>query len=102
MNDTSKLLLFFFVLLLLFIVLLLIINFTNTSYTKKIGGCEGTRFSCCPDGITSKRDEWGTNCQSLQDLTPPMQDLIPPMQDLTPPTGIQQTDKLSKSQPMGI
>lgn len=28
-----------------------------------IGGCEGTRYGCCPDGITAKFDEEGSNCK---------------------------------------
>jgi hypothetical protein len=28
-----------------------------------IGGCKGTRFGCCPDGITAKADETGSNCK---------------------------------------
>jgi hypothetical protein len=30
--------------------------------TPIIGGCAGTVYGCCPDGITSKQDETGTNC----------------------------------------
>lgn len=29
---------------------------------KIIGGCKGTRWGCCPDGITPKFDGKGTNC----------------------------------------
>ena len=28
---------------------------------SKLGGCKGTRYGCCPDGITSK-NKHGTNC----------------------------------------
>lgn len=36
-------------------------------YKKKknniiIGSCGGTRWGCCPDGITPKYDPTGTNC----------------------------------------
>lgn len=27
-----------------------------------VGGCEGTRFGCCPDGFTSKANPRGSNC----------------------------------------
>jgi len=26
------------------------------------GGCEGTRYGCCPDNLTAKYDDQGTNC----------------------------------------
>lgn len=27
-----------------------------------LGGCEGTRWGCCPDGSTPRADPLGTNC----------------------------------------
>ena len=27
-----------------------------------VGGCQGTQFGCCPDGVTSKSDQNGSNC----------------------------------------
>ena len=27
-----------------------------------VGGCEGTRFGCCPDGFTAKANARGSNC----------------------------------------
>ena len=27
-----------------------------------VGGCGGTQYGCCPDGVTAKADEMGTNC----------------------------------------
>ena len=27
-----------------------------------IGGCAGTQYGCCPDGITAKVDQAGSNC----------------------------------------
>jgi hypothetical protein len=29
---------------------------------KEIGGCAGTRYGCCPDGVTAKVDADGSNC----------------------------------------
>jgi hypothetical protein len=29
-----------------------------------LGGCAGTRYGCCPDGVKAKRDSMGSNCQS--------------------------------------
>jgi hypothetical protein len=31
---------------------------------KHIGGCAGTRFGCCDDGVTAKRNFYGKNCPS--------------------------------------
>ena len=31
---------------------------------EHIGGCAGTRFGCCDDGVTAKRNFYGTNCPS--------------------------------------
>ena len=31
---------------------------------KHIGGCAGTRFGCCDDGVTAKRNYHGSNCPS--------------------------------------
>jgi hypothetical protein len=28
-----------------------------------LGGCRGTRYGCCPDGITAKQDAGGSNCR---------------------------------------
>lgn len=29
---------------------------------KPIGGCAGTRYGCCPNGITARMNPVGTNC----------------------------------------
>ena len=29
---------------------------------QMIGGCAGTRYGCCPNGVTSKINVIGTNC----------------------------------------
>ena len=26
------------------------------------GGCSGTRYGCCPNGVTPKENVWGSNC----------------------------------------
>ncbi len=37
---------------------------------KKLGGCAGTQFGCCSDGITPKVDGYGTNCHSVMPIKP--------------------------------
>ena len=29
---------------------------------KPIGGCAGTRYGCCPNGVTARMNPIGTNC----------------------------------------
>lgn len=29
---------------------------------KPIGGCAGTRYGCCPNGVTPRMDAAGSNC----------------------------------------
>ena len=31
----------------------------------KLGGCAGTRYGCCPDGKTAKKDPEGSNCPGV-------------------------------------
>src|SRR3989304_3475066 len=90
MNGTGKLILFLFVLIVILIILLFFIEFMRKSRQPLIiGGCEGTRLGCCPDGVTSKADYEGSNCIQplipIQQLEPPMQPLTPPMLPLYPP-----------------
>ena len=35
----------------------------GTVYVKPIGGCAGTRYGCCPNGVTARRNPAGTNCR---------------------------------------
>jgi uncharacterized surface protein with fasciclin (FAS1) repeats len=35
------------------------------NFPENIGGCEGTQYGCCPDGITSSNSD-GSNCPSLK------------------------------------
>jgi hypothetical protein len=35
-------------------------NPTNT--TKVVGGCAGTQYGCCPNGVTAKGNYVGSNC----------------------------------------
>jgi hypothetical protein len=31
-------------------------------YVKPIGGCAGTQYGCCPNGVTARMNAAGTNC----------------------------------------
>jgi hypothetical protein len=46
-------------------------------FPRFIGGCEGTRWGCCPDGETAKRDSSGWNCDYVPPRPPgPIRPLI--------------------------
>jgi hypothetical protein len=34
----------------------------SVSVVKPIGGCSGTRYGCCPNGVTARVNPLGTNC----------------------------------------
>ena len=44
---------------------------TPTPTPTPIGGCAGTQYGCCPDGITTKMNAYGTNCQPSPYPPPP-------------------------------
>ena len=46
---------------------------SDSSKTVIVGGCDGTRFGCCNDNITSKINSIGTNCYNHKNypLVPP-------------------------------
>jgi hypothetical protein len=37
-------------------------NCPKIKYPNQIGGCNGTRYGCCPDNRTPQMDPPGTNC----------------------------------------
>ena len=41
-----------------------------TNQPKLLGGCAGTRYGCCPDGVKAKRDALGSNCRSKHPSIP--------------------------------
>lgn len=51
-----------FVLLIIFYILLNKNNNNQRRHNRWYGGCDGTRYGCCPDGVTVKEDQWGSNC----------------------------------------
>lgn len=38
------------------------LTFVMTSVKNKQGNCSQTAFGCCPDGVNSKINYYGTNC----------------------------------------
>lgn len=71
--DTTKLLIFLVIFILLIMFLRTHVTIINTNPVNpvpvpvpapvnKIGGCAGTRYGCCPNGITARQNAIGTNC----------------------------------------
>lgn len=60
--DTNIILIIFLSLLILFFLFRSHITIINTQPIKPIGGCAGTRYGCCPNGVTARINPVGTNC----------------------------------------
>ena len=65
--DTNSIIIGF---LIVIIIIMLSKNHTKSSqqsndtvYVKPIGGCAGTRYGCCPNRTTARRNPAGTNCR---------------------------------------
>ena len=43
----------------------------SPSPSPPVGGCAGTQYGCCPDGITAKMNAYGTNCLPAPYPPPP-------------------------------
>lgn len=64
MNTNNILLIFLIIILLIMLSRhITIIHTQNVPVpVKPIGGCAGTRYGCCPNGITARMNPVGTNC----------------------------------------
>ncbi len=63
--------------LILFLLLLILIPLIGMSWNKImipnikirpqpiIGGCSGTQYGCCPDGVTARSNWKGSNCWGI-------------------------------------
>ena len=51
------------------IVLVVVPDSSTRNTSGEVGGCGGTRYGCCPDGKTPKRDEVGSNCPVIKIIT---------------------------------
>jgi hypothetical protein len=58
------------IIIILAIILMILIALNNltivTTHLPSQGNCAQTLFGCCPDGINSKVNFYGTNCPSYQ------------------------------------
>jgi len=48
--------------LILIMLLLILLPFQPSTPKKIIGGCDGTRYGCCPNSKIAKQNMMGTNC----------------------------------------
>lgn len=71
--DTNTILMIFLIVLLLIMLFKTRITVVDTQTVpvpvpvpapviKPIGGCAGTRYGCCPNGVTARMNPAGTNC----------------------------------------
>ena len=62
MNNTILIILGIILLILIILNHITIVQTTTTTTTSSQGTCAQTAFGCCPDGVNSKINFYGTNC----------------------------------------
>lgn len=62
MDNTIIIILGIILLVLIILNHITIITTTTTTTTTKQANCSQTTFGCCPDGVNSKVNFYGTNC----------------------------------------
>ena len=71
--DTNTILIFFLVIVILIMVFTTYVTIIDNQPVrpvhvpvpapiKPIGGCAGTRYGCCPNGVTARVNPLGSNC----------------------------------------
>jgi hypothetical protein len=68
--DTNTILIIFLVIVLLIMIFTHVTVIDNQPVQpvhvpapiKSIGGCAGTRYGCCPNGVTARVNPLGSNC----------------------------------------
>ena len=78
------------IILLALIILNNIIIVPQPASPAPIGGCAGTQFGCCPNGVDSKINYYGSNCPGYRPgpgYYPTPQPPPPPPQPYPPPPG---------------
>ena len=74
------------IIIILAIILLILIALNNITVVAnqsiQQAGCSQTAFGCCPDGVNSKVNFYGTNCPGY---FPPPQPIPTPPQPIPPP-----------------
>ena len=70
MDNNFIIVIFGFTLLLILSLIIAITIYLIPSKKKDggtiwFGGCAGTRWGCCPDGVTTRLDQDGTNCTDV-------------------------------------
>ncbi len=61
------------IILLLLIILNHVTIITNTNDRDQLANCSKTTFGCCPNGLNSKINYFGTNCPGYRQGLPPKQ-----------------------------
>jgi hypothetical protein len=61
------------IILLLLIILNHVTIITNTNARDNTANCSKTTFGCCPNGVNSKINYFGTNCPGYRQRLPPKQ-----------------------------
>ena len=65
------------IVLAIILLILIVLNHITVYQPQPIGGCAGTQYGCCSDGVTPKMNYYGTNCSGYVPPTPPNPPLPP-------------------------